>query len=432
MSSVLDKIKEMREGAKKADVKYYAKKSGSFLNPASFDEGKTVIRIAPGHNDEISILPIRTTYLEVELPIDKLSNWYLKKLIISQKLFKQFKIEKIEELSEWEDDKLKSELKTILGEGFLYKVSKRVFISTVHGKAGDKDLVEEYIKFNVSKVNEEMTGNEAKTRLIPIFGNFKKGDERIAGIIPSNNFKFLGWDWSGDKTLYNIEIYDDMMKQVEELYIKFDIEDEPLTVDPFSSLKEGIGIQFDKYKNEKKKWAWRIDDAPFNHKKYSTHAEFRDTFKLSKEQLAELKEARSLKESIGRGSFKKADFEVQLNGLLLFDEKNQYNAFKSDDFLEIVEEIAKQYEGEEAEEQEKEDKKSGKDIDKVFSKTTLKVETPKEVAPEVIAPDPKPETKVEENSFKEETPKVEGKKATTAPPSALNARLEALRKNMKK
>jgi len=351
MSSTLDKIREMRQSAKQEEVKYFSSKSsGKNLRPSDLDEGKNYFRIAPSHDPEKNpspFYPFRSTYLEVELGIDDLSSWNIDKLIGEKSLMKQLGIEKLSELSEMDDDKVKAKLKSILGDDFKYKVTKRLFISTLHGKEGDQDLVEEYIKFVVKKINDEVGDrDEARKQLSPIFGWRDKSGKWNPGITPSTSYVFYAWDWkSSDKNFFKIEIYDKMMDKIEELYVKFDDPDQPLTVDPFSHPTEGIGIIIDKNKNEKGKWDFVISDVPMT-RSFKNYAEFAKYFELGEAQLKQLEEAKPLAEQFGRGVFKRSDFELQLNGLVLFDEKYGFNAFENDDFLETVEQISNQFEEE--------------------------------------------------------------------------------------
>ena len=394
MSSVLENIKVMRQKAKDTETRYYTSKGGKNMNPSDFKEGKTIIRVAPSHNPEefpTPFAPFRSTYLKVELGIDELMSWNITKLIKEKSLIKQFGVDKIEELSEWEDDKLKTKLKEILGDGFQYKVNKRVFISTLHGKEGSKDLVEEYIKFIVQQVNSEIGDrDESKKRLNPIFG-YKAQGKWHPGINPSTNFVFYGWDWN-DKNLYKIEIYPNMMTDIENLYIKFDSGDEPLTVDPFSDIETGIGLLFNKSKNEKGKWVFNIDDVPYTDRS-KLYTEFIKSFNITEDQLKGLKEVDSLQKQFGRGAFKASDFKVQLNGLVLFDQEHEYNAFENDDFLKLVEEISDQYSEEEEQEQKDDDAKTGADIDRTFAKKQLGLEKPVEVKQETV-----PEIEVDEEA----------------------------------
>jgi hypothetical protein len=312
----------------------------------------------------------------------------------------------------------------------------------LHGKEGSKDLIDEYIKYVCDKLGNEIGDlDERKKRQAPLFGYKDKQLKWHPGIKPGMSFMFYGWNWSDkDKPLFKIEIYEGMMNRIEELYAKFDTEGEPLVVDPFSDPLEGVGLQFDRYKNEKGKWDFRIEDAPFNGKK-QTWKEFVQAFQLTNAQLDQLKEVKSLKEMFGRGSFKASDFKVQLSGLMLFDEKNEYNAFADDEFLSIVEQLSEQYDNQEEEQQE--DAKTGKDIDKAFAQKQENLKKPVTQKTEIKKPvvkEPEPEQEendAENDSFREDEPEQEKEevKEESVPKNMkddLQTKLANLRKNLGK
>jgi hypothetical protein len=421
--SYLDKIKKMREDAKSKETKYFTNKRAGNLRVSDLKEGKTIIRVAPGKT--IPYMPFRSTYLKVELPIDEMSRWNLNDIIKDKDLYDKLGKTK-DELSEVDDDKLKSSLKGILGDGYTQKFNKRLFVATVHGKEGQqRDLIEEYIKFVVKSVDEEVGDrDESRKRLAPIFGAMVN-NKWNPGINPSTNFVFYGWNWD-EKTFHKIEIYGSQMDRIEELYLQFDSEDEPLATDPFSDPETGVGIEINKVKNEKGKWEYKIEVVPFNQataKKFGTYEKFTESFKLSEEQLKQLKDVKSIEEVAGPGLFRKKDFELQLNGLFLFDEEHGYNAFQNDEFMDIVEQIGAQYEGEVEEEEKAEEVKSGKDIEETFKNPPAKAKKLKAEEPKVE--EEKKEEPIEEDSFKEESKPEE-------PASNLQDRLAAMRKNLKK
>ena len=437
MSSTLDKIREMRQSAKQEEVRYFSSKSsGKNLRPSDLDEGKNYFRIAPSHDPEkfpSPFYPFRSTYLNVEIGIDKLSSWNIEKLISDKSLFKKMGIEKLSDLSDIDDDKVKAKLKTILGDDFKYRVKKRIFISTLHGPDGSQDLIEEYIKFVVKSVNDAVGDrDESRKQLSPIFGWRDKNGKWNPGITPSTSYVFYAWDWnSKDKDFFKVEIYDKMMDKIEELYAKFDSPEEPLTIDPFSHPSEGIGVVFEKYKNDKGKWDFSIYYVPMTCS-FKNFDEFTKYFELGEQQLKDLEGVKPLHEQFGQNVFKRSDFELQLNGLILFDSENEFNIFENDEFLEIVEQVSSQFEEEpeedynpltgegkkkepEAKEENKEDNvdevESG---DKEFDKMLR--EKPGALKPEESVPD---------NSIKEE-------KATKSSSKSLEDKLAKLRQNLNK
>ena len=349
--SVLDQIKKMRQEAKQSEPRYFpSRKGGTNINPGNFTEGKTIMRIAESHDpikNPSPFYPFRSTMLMVELGLNDLTRWNMNNLIESKPaLLKDLGIEKLEDLSEWEDGIIRSKLEDILGKGYRHKVNKRIFSASMHAKEGSLDLVEEYIKFVVKDTNDKIGDrDEARKKLSPIFGYRGKDGKWQRGINPSTNWVFYAWDWSSnDKTFHRVEIYDGMMKNIEELFQKFDDPEKPLTIDPFAHPEEGIGVVFEKYKNDKNKFEFNIYESPFDFNKYNTGDDFKAVFKLTEERLNELKEAQPLCDMFGRNSFKKKDFDLQLNGLFMFDAENGYNIFENHEFIEMVEKIGEQFE----------------------------------------------------------------------------------------
>lgn len=353
--SVIENIKEMRQKAKSKEARYFPPSvNGAKLSIGDFKEGKTYLRVAPSHDPEKNpspFYPLRSTNLYVELEIDKLNSWNLSALIKEKSLLKQFNIEKLEELKDIEGDKIKAKLKTILGDDFKTIVKKRIFISTVHGKEGSVDLVDEYIKFVVKDVNEKVGGDrdESKNQLSPIFGWRGSDKKWNFGITPSTAFVFYAWDCD-TKNFHEVNIYEKYMDKIEELYAAFDTPENPLTIDPFSNATTGVPLVFDKFKTEKQKDDFNISAKSIDGSGFDSYKEFRSSFAITEEQQKQLKEAKSLVGKIGQGVFKRKDFELQLNGLILFDEKHKYNIFENTEFLEIVEAISTQYDDESEEE----------------------------------------------------------------------------------
>ncbi len=434
--SVRDSIREMRDKAAKVAPKYF-KSSGSskYMRPSDLKEGTTTLRIAPPHdaiNFPSPFLPSRYTYLEVELGVDELSNYNIKDIIDKQALTSDFGIEKSSDIFDMDKGDLITKAKQVLGQNFKTKVTKRLFISSMHAADGTVDLVESYIQYVVDKVNDEIGDkDERNARLAPVFGARIAGKWK-PGINPSTNFVCYGWDWSADdKPLYKIELYGNMMNRIIELYDKFDDGDKPITVDSFSDAKTGIGLEFSKSKNKMGKWEYKIEDVPYLPQKFDTYTAFQESFALTDEMSKSLADTAPLVDHFGRKSFLKKDFELQLNGLFLFDEEHKFGAFQNDEFVEKVETIAAQFESKDGDDttetQEEKDAKSGADVDKMFAekeatkrKEAEEAETKRKAEAKEKADAAK---KVEESSVKDENPKPTGQ---------LNSRLDALRKNMKK
>ena len=210
-----------------------------------------------------------------------------------------------------------------------------IFNSKVHGGT-KKDLVEEYINFTVKRIIDECQDKDERTRkLSPINGwRNKKDNVWHPGIRYSTTW--IPYAFKNYK-LGRVELYSKDKDRMEELNIAEE-GDEPITTDCFSDPDNGVSLLITLGKDEKGNKIRVVAKREFNPKKFKTWDEFMDSEKLTDEQLEEFSKQPSLK-SIYRNSFTRIDFEKQLEGLQIFDEKNQFNTFEDDEFLKVVEEI---------------------------------------------------------------------------------------------
>ena len=349
--SVLDQIRNMRQQTKEKETKLIKTKSYSgFLRINDLDEGKTTLRIVKHPNDKIPFYPFRSTWLEVEESIENLSKYHLEKIVEEKKLEKILGIKKISELKDVDEEDLRKQLIDELGKGFKKSLNKRVFISKIHGNPEIPDIIEEYIKFANQMIKGYSQDTEETKRLMsPIRGYKDKSGKWIPGIMPGTSFVCYLYNLDdSDIELKRFEMWEKHMNEIEKLYSSFDESDEPLTIDPFSDMKEGVPLVFEKFKNEKNKFDYSIADKKLT-SRTMTFKDFVKQFQLTPEQLKEIESVQPLSE-IYLNSYGRRDFELALNGLQIFDEKNKIGVFANDEFIDIIEEIAKHYENEQEEE----------------------------------------------------------------------------------
>jgi hypothetical protein len=342
MSSMSERIKAMRQDAKSKETKLFQGKTRSGnLSVTDLEEGKTVIRIVKHPNDEVPFMPFRSTWLEVEEGIDKLSRYHLENLVKEKKLEKVLKIKDIKDVK---DDELRDMLIDELGKGFSKNVKKRVFISKIHGNPDLPDLIEEHIRFaqQFAKNNGDSDFEKKVNGFIRGYKDSKGNWNR--GIMPDTSFVCYIYNWDNPDELKRFEIWGKHMDEIEKLYAAFDEEDQPITIDPFSDPKEGIGIVFEKFKNEKGKFDFDIYEKK-NTSRTGTFKDFVKQFELTDKQVEEIESKESLTETF-MNVYSKRDFELALNGLQLFDQEKEIGVFENDDFLSIVEDIATHYENE--------------------------------------------------------------------------------------
>ena len=404
--SGMEKLRSMREGVKKQETKLLPsnRQRADVMTVRDLEDGPNVLRVVKHNDDEIPFAAFRSTYLEVEEPLTKLNKWALAKVALGEdKIKKQFKLKESGDVSKWEDDQvdeLREALVDELGEEHTEKVSKRIFISKVHGNPEVKDVVEEYIKFASSKHIPEMTQDpdERAIKIGHIRGYSDKAKKWHPGIMPNTAYVAYVYDEKGE--LRRFEMYEKHMDEIEKLISSLDDPDEPFETDPFSDPEAGVPLVFTKGLNEKKKTEITIVEKK-NTSRSLSNGDFLAKFALTQDQMDEVNSKTSLTELFSN-VYKKRDFELALAGLMLFDEKNNIGAFENSDLQDIVEEIAEFYS--EEEEDEKPTKKEASK--KAESKEPVKKFTKKVEKEEVEKREPKAwakkNVKVEEPEEEEE------------------------------
>lgn len=290
----------------------------------TIEDGTNVFRICPPHNpDEPSFQPKCTTWLEIEVN---------------------------------ETDKDGKET----GKKILKK--RPIFNSRVHGGT-PKDLVEEYINFVYKSIYDQTQDKDERSKkLAPISGWRGKDGKWNSGIRYSTSYIFYAFK---NNKLARLELMKGDKDRMEELNISEDAED-PIVTDVFSDPNEGVSLIIDRKKDDKNKYYNVVAKREFNPKKFKTWDEFMASERLTDEQLMELDKAESLK-TLYQNAFKRSDFEKQLEGLRIFDEKNKFQVFENDEFLDIVQEIDGYY-------PEDGETKFGDEVEDVDEKPNLKSE----------------------------------------------------------
>lgn len=214
-------------------------------------------------------------------------------------------------------------------------MKKPIFNSRVHGKT-KKDLVEEYLKFVTLRITEEIQDEtERNKKLFPV-NNFKGKYNLTNRSSWVAYVKKVNGDNSSDFGLIELTVG---IKSQMNTIANINDEDAPIAVDPFSHPDNGKQLKI--YKNPK---------AEDKKKIYTCTLLWQPEYDspLSDKELEEFMKFDSL-ESLFVNSFKRSDFEKQLEGLQIIDQECNFNIFSDDAWLDIVEEINGYY-PEEAEE----------------------------------------------------------------------------------
>ena len=223
-----------------------------------------------------------------------------------------------------------------------------VLDSRTHG--GTKmDVVDEYVKYAKRKIGDDADKLEA-----------------LVGTGPKANSLNPSYTW----LCYAAKIVDgealraklwEFKKSVRDLLNKLAMsedDDEPIEVDPFTDVDEGLPISVTYNKNPNRKKGENYYDVVFP-KKVKARP-------ITDEEIEYFMTLKPLNEILSRYGMR--DFEKALEGLQNFDEDNDIGLFDDDEWLEHLEAIKAQYDSED------EDNKGRKSSKKKESRKAQKVE----------------------------------------------------------
>lgn len=227
-----------------------------------------------------------------------------------------------------------------------------VLDSKVHG--GTKwDLVEEYVKWAKKKWAKDSDKLDALTGT----------GQNQNSLNPSYTWLCYADRMTGDEQL-RAKLWE-FKKMVRDALNKLafsEDEDEPIEVDPFTDVDEGLPVMVKYMKNPNKKKGENYYEVSFP-KKVSARP-------LTDEEIEYFMTLKPLTEVIQKYGMR--DFERALEGLQNFDEEHEMELFDDDDWLEHVEEIKAQYDGDDSEEED--DKPAKKKTSKKVTKKVVEEE----------------------------------------------------------
>ena len=259
-----------------------------------------------------------------------------------------------------------------------------VLDSKVHG--GTKwDLVEEYVKFAKKKWAKDADKLDALTGT----------GQNQNSLNPSYTWLCYAAQVTADEELRaKLWEFKKMVRDAMNKLAFSEDEDEAIEVDPFTDPDEGLPILVKYMKNPNKKKGENYYEVSFP-KKVSARP-------LTDEEIEYFMTLKPLTEVLPKYGMR--DFEKALEGLQNFDEEHEMELFEDDAWLEHVEEIKAQYDGEEEEEDDKPSKK------KTSKKVTKKVV--EEEDEDEGDDDSDDEEEEEEEKPKKKSAKAPAKKAT--------------------
>lgn len=264
----------------------------------SLDEGTNKVRIFPSHPDSKSF-------------IYPYGRWWLPKEVTYEK-----------------------EGETIT------EIKKRpIYSAKIHGGA-QKDVVEEYVEFAIKVFSDEITDESELKEKIEKLTHWKTGLKLKPEWVMYIN-KYV----NGQKQFGLITISNGIKNKLNELAIVED-SDAPVATDPFTDPDEGKAIIITYSPKEK-----QAKDV------YKAALEWRGDYSLTDAELETFSKLESL-EKLFTNVYRRKDFDLAVAGIKMFDEENDFGIFEHDEFIEIVEELQKEWPEESTDDEEEDSEES--------------------------------------------------------------------------
>lgn len=255
-----------------------------------------------------------------------------------------------------------------------------VLDSILHG--GTKmDLVNEYVKYAKKKYGKDAEKMESLTG---------------TGLNSNSLNPQYSWLCYADEVKEGEELHAkiwEFKKMVRDLLNKLafsEDDDEPIEVDPFTDVDEGLvlAVKYNKKPNKKKgEQYYEVDFAKKSKQPYARP--------LTDDELESFANLKPISEVTPKYGMR--DYERALEGLQNWDEENDFNLFDDNEWLDIVEKVKAQYEGNDDEDEDEKPKKK-----------TVKKSAPKKKEVEEETADEEPEDDAEEDDVETEEEDNEG------------------------
>lgn len=233
-----------------------------------------------------------------------------------------------------------------------------VLDSILHG--GTKmDLVNEYVKYAKKKYGKDADKMESLTG---------------TGLNSNSLNPQYSWMCYADEVKEGEEMHAkiwEFKKMVRDLLNKLafsEDDDEPIEVDPFTDVDDGLvlAVKYNKKPNKKKgEQYYEVDFAKKSKQPYSRP--------LSDDELESFANLKPISEVTPKYGMR--DYERALEGLQNWDEENDFNLFDDDEWLEIVEKVKAQYESSDDDDDEPKKKTVKKSAPKVEKEEPEDVDT---------------------------------------------------------
>lgn len=235
------------------------------------------------------------------------------------------------------------------GRPKLKETSRTVYNSRIHAGT-EKDLVEEYQKYCLNYFEEalkyaqdEKEQLSIKGKITQLKGNFQ---QRINGLNYSNVWVMYVDKIVGQTATFGpVEIKPAVKDRLNSLSASADSGSGAIVTDPFTDIETGraILVTYNKEaKQAKDYYSTELDNVTIPTMIEGRTYPMPRTFPLSDEQLEAFMKVTPLAKRF-KNCFTRRDFNLQFEGLQLFDQKHQIGLFESDEFVQIIEEIDSYY-----------------------------------------------------------------------------------------
>lgn len=234
------------------------------------------------------------------------------------------------------------------GRPVLKEGVKSVFNARIHGNL-DYDLVEEYIRIALERLEEAKKATTDKAEIAKISGRITQ----ILGDFKSNvkGLKYIQkWALYADKivgetkTFGTLEIGPAVKDRLNQIAAAADSGDKALSTDPFTDIEEGKAV-FIYYNKDAKKssdyYQTEIDPVLVPTQIAGRTYNLPRTFPLTDDQLEAFMKVEPLAKRF-KGVFSRRDLELQVEGLQYFDNKHGIGLFEDQEFLEVYQLIDEQ------------------------------------------------------------------------------------------
>ena len=212
--------------------------------------------------------------------------------------------------------------------------NKKIFIGTQHSlsmREARVDPILLYIDF-VRKQAEDLHEDKEKrkTYLAPVNGWRGLDKKWNWGITPMTSFACYAWDT--ENKLGRLELREKWYDEIKRLSASEADSSEAIIVDIFSDPDKGYPISITQ--TEDKEYKIEKDSL----KKTETWAEFFGRTRITDNQLLELFKKEPLTDMF-HDCYNMRDFNLAVEGLKRFDEKNKYGIFQNEEFIDKLSDI---------------------------------------------------------------------------------------------